>query len=319
MDELGFNKLAAAGLATVLAFLGVRTLAEVVVPESEFEAIYVPDVDLGTAVEEEDADPAFDHPDFIAAMDPARGETVFKKCLSCHNVERGGPNGTGPNMWGVMGRQMGTHPGFAYSAAMSSRAAPWTWEEMNGFLVRPKDWIPGTAMNYIGLRKWEDRAAVMAYLNANTDNPLPLPEPAAVEVDVVEAGLIEPGELPDSEPGPEVLTGSIEEQTTARIVTEPKVDDIPGQPGMGESISVNDGGDSADDVPLDDVLLIEEGVPTDPDNSARVLEDEFQSAGQVEPEDMTPAVEVATDGEESSVNGPLDESQVLDYLNRRGR
>ena len=300
MDELGFNKLAAAVLGTALAFMGVRTLAEFVVPEHDFEAIYVPEVDLGGAVEAVEADPTFNHPDFIAAMDVARGEKVFKKCQSCHNADKGGANGTGPNMWGVMGRQMGTHNGFAYSAAMQSKAAPWTWEEMNGFLIKPQDWLPGTAMNYIGLKKWEDRAAVMAYLNTKTDNPITLPEPMAVEVDVVEAGLIEPGELPTSDPGTSVLNGDVEDRTTMRM-TDPT---------------------RAEEIDTDTVDIVEAIVGDDEDGADEVEREapDSQSAGQVEPEDLTPAVADAIDGEEPEVeDGPMQESDVLEFLNRRPR
>jgi len=187
MDELGFNKISAAILGVALAFLGIRMIAEAVVPEHDFEAVYVPEIVIESSGEVEIPDPTPSDAEFVAAMDITRGEKVFKKCLSCHNAEPGGANGTGPALYGVMGRQMGTHAGFGYSSAMQSKAAPWTWDEMNGFLTKPAVWLSGTNMNYIGLKKWEDRAAVMAYLNAQTNNPLPMPEIVVPEpVEVVE-------------------------------------------------------------------------------------------------------------------------------------
>jgi cytochrome c len=204
MDDLGFNKLAGAVLMTALAFVGIRALADAVVPEHEFEAIYVPDVVIASD-EPVDEGPVItvNSPEFIAAMDATRGARVFKKCQSCHNAEPGGANGTGPALHGVMGRQMGANAGFGYSSAMASKAAPWTWEEMNGFLTKPKEWLPGTNMNYIGLKNWEDRAAVMAYLNApeHTNNPLPMPEaiiPEVEEIEVVEGEVVE-GEIVETE------------------------------------------------------------------------------------------------------------------------
>jgi len=197
MDELGFNKLAGAVLLTALVFIGIRALADVVVPEHDFKAIYVPDVQLASD-EPVDEGPVItvNSPEFIAAMDATRGARVFKKCQSCHNAEPGGAHSTGPALHGVMGRQMAAQAGFGYSTAMATKAAPWTWEEMNGFLAKPKEWLPGTAMNYIGLKNWEDRAAVMAYLNApeHTDNPLPLPEAIVPVVEEVEIVLDENGE-----------------------------------------------------------------------------------------------------------------------------
>ena len=303
MDELGFNKVAGAVLGTLLAFLGVRTIADAVVPEPSFEAVYVPEVDLGGDEGPVEADPGFNHPDFIAAMDASAGEKVWKKCQSCHNAEKGGANGTGPNMWGVMGRQMGTHQGFAYSAAMQGKAAPWTWEEMNGFLVKPKEWLPGTAMNYIGLKKWEDRAAVMAYLNTQTDNPLPLPTPVAPDVEEV----VEVGDLPDSDAGPEVMIGEETEQQQARIEDEPKVEGIPGQEeGDDESFA---------ELPEKDADADEKAVEDD---------DDFQSAGEVTPEDLDDSVRAAIPGEQPSedvevIDGPMEADDVMKFLERNNR
>ena len=317
MDDLGFNKIAAAVLATALGFLGVRTLGHTVVHEPEFTATYVPEVDVGDDDVVDEVVIGWNHPDFIAAMNVAEGEKVFKKCQSCHNAERGGANGTGPNLWGVMGRQMGVHQGFAYSSAMQGRAAPWTWEEMDGFLTKPKEWLPGTAMNYIGLKKYEQRAAVMAYLNANTDNPLPMPEPVLPEADIT-AG-VEPGDLPDSQPVQDVLYGD-GDGTEARIVDEPKDEGIPGQMGGEEALAINDGGEGADDVTMAEALGTD---GDDGDEDAR--EDDFVSAGEVTPEDLDPAVRAAIPGEQPSedvevVDGPMEADDVMKFLDRnRGR
>ena len=315
MDELGFNKIAAAALATFLAFFGIRTLADAVVPEPDFEAVYVPDVviDDGSG-EEAPSDPLHNDPRFIAAMDASAGATVFRKCQSCHNVERGGPNGTGPNMWGVMGRTMGTHQGFAYSAAMRSRAAPWTWEEMNNFLIRPKDWIPGTAMNYIGLRNWEDRAAVMAYLNENTDNPLPIPE-AVEPVEAMaefEALPDELGNRPTSDLRSDVL-GSEDpnDQVPPRMEGGEQVEDIPGEDDATDAEIVAAAGEDLD-----------EDAMREADEAAE--DDGFNSAGEVTAEDLSdPSVREAIVGEQPSedletLDGPRDADEVLDFLRRRG-
>ena len=311
MDELGFNKLAGAVLLTGLAFIGVRTVAEVVVPEHDFEALYVPEVQLETAGAEEEVVITVNSPEFVAALDATRGERVFRKCLSCHNAEPGGPNGTGPNLYAVMGKQMGTHAGFAYSSAMASKAAPWTWEEMNGFLTKPKDWLPGTAMNYIGLRNFEDRAAVMAYLNTRTDSPLPLPEAVAPaeEVEVADERVADAAAQPSEE---------------TRIIDDPQIEGIPGnEAGADTDLLQPDPEDlvaDADDAGADDAGADDAGEGLD------TLGDEqgVDSAGELTIEDANdPGVPDALDPdnmdeqlapEETTIET---EDDVLDFLNRR--
>ena len=104
----------------------------------------------------------------------AEGAKVFKKCAACHSIAEGGSNKIGPGLWGVLGRPAGSVPGYKYSKAMASHGKNWSFEEMNGFLIKPKDWIKGTKMSFTGLKKAEDRAAVILYMNENTNSPLQL-------------------------------------------------------------------------------------------------------------------------------------------------
>lgn len=116
----------------------------------------------------------------LAAADAAKGEQVFKKCTACHTINKGGANGTGPNLWGVMGSAIGKHsPGFAYSPALAGKGGNWDWEAMSQWVKSPRDFAPGTKMTFAGLGKAEDRANLLAYLNAQGDSPLPLPAPQA--------------------------------------------------------------------------------------------------------------------------------------------
>jgi cytochrome c len=117
----------------------------------------------------------------LAGADAAKGEGVFKKCTACHTIAKGGPNGTGPNLWGVMGAPIGKHAaGFAYSPALSGKGGNWDWESMSAWLKSPRDFAPGTKMTFAGLGKAEDRANLLAYMNTQGDSPLPLPAaPAA--------------------------------------------------------------------------------------------------------------------------------------------
>ena len=110
----------------------------------------------------------------FASTSAAEGAKVFKKCAACHSITEGGSNKIGPALWGVLGRPAGTIPDYKYSKAMAAHGKNWSFEEMNGFLIKPKNWIKGTKMSFAGLKKAEDRAAVILYMNENTNNPLPL-------------------------------------------------------------------------------------------------------------------------------------------------
>ena len=179
MDELGFNKIAAAVLATALGYMGIKEIAHAVIhveaPAKPAYALAIPEA--AGAVEEIEL--PFPQAEWIAAMDADRGARVFKKCTSCHNAEEGGNNGTGPNLWNVVGAPASQQAGFGYSSAMKSSGVVWNYEELDSYLERPSKFISGTAMNFVGLKKENDRAAVIEYLRVASSNPVARPEPAA--------------------------------------------------------------------------------------------------------------------------------------------
>ena len=110
----------------------------------------------------------------FASTSVADGAKVFKKCAACHSIAQGGGNKIGPALWGVLGRKAGSISDYKYSKAMAAHGKTWSFDEMNSFLIKPKDWIKGTKMSFAGLKNAKDRAAVILYMNENTDNPLPL-------------------------------------------------------------------------------------------------------------------------------------------------
>ena len=110
----------------------------------------------------------------FASVSAAEGAKVFKKCAACHSINEGGSNKIGPALWGVLGRSVGSVPDYKYSKAMAAYGKNWSFEEMNGFLLKPKEWIKGTKMSFAGLKNAKDRAAVILYMNENSSNPLPL-------------------------------------------------------------------------------------------------------------------------------------------------
>ena len=110
----------------------------------------------------------------FASTSAADGAKIFKKCAACHSIVQGGANKIGPALWSVLGRKAGSVSGYKYSKAMLAHGKPWSFEEMDGFLTKPKDWIKGTKMSFVGLKNAKDRAAVILYMNGESDNPLPL-------------------------------------------------------------------------------------------------------------------------------------------------
>ena len=113
---------------------------------------------------------------YLASADPAKGAEVFKKCAACHVSAKGGANGLGPNLWNVVGEEIGKGAGgFAFSDALAGKGGAWAWASLNEWLTSPKKYAPGTKMTFAGLSKPEDRANVIAYLNQQSDSPKPLP------------------------------------------------------------------------------------------------------------------------------------------------
>ena len=101
------------------------------------------------------------------AGDPAAGEKVFKKCAACHTLSPDGKAKLGPDLYGVIGRTTGTAEGFDYSDVMVKAGEDghvWTEEELSTFLESPKKMFPGTKMTFVGLKKPEERADVIAYI-----------------------------------------------------------------------------------------------------------------------------------------------------------
>ena len=112
----------------------------------------------------------------LAAADLAAGEKVAKKCKACHSFDEGGPNKVGPNLWDVVAKPIAGNDGYKYSDALASRSGEaWTYEALDGYLENPKGWAPGTKMSFAGVKKPEQRAALIAYLRSLSGSPAPLP------------------------------------------------------------------------------------------------------------------------------------------------
>lgn len=230
MDSFELNKIIGAVLGTLLFVMGVGFLAA---------AIYQPIEDRGpgfTLPEPEGAaeEGGATEPEaaitpigvLLANADPVQGADDARKCAGCHNFDEGGPNGTGPNLWGVVGRPIASHEGFSYSPEMVAHAQEvpnWTYEELNIFLTAPKADVPGTKMGFAGVKDDAERANIVAYLSTLSSSPVPFPPPEAApaegEAPTAEAAPAE-GEAAPAEAAPAAETPSTETNTAPQPAAE---------------------------------------------------------------------------------------------------
>ena len=180
MDSFEINKILGALLFTCLCLLSLNIAAEAVFHPAKpakpgFEVAVQEKAAAGAAA----AVPDEPIEKLLASADISKGEASAKKCAACHTFGKGEPNRVGPNLYGVVGRERGSHAGFNYSAGMKGKPGKWTIEELNAFLQNPKGFVPGTSMGFAGLPRGTERADVIAYLNSKSDSPAPLPKAAA--------------------------------------------------------------------------------------------------------------------------------------------
>ena len=181
MDSFEINKIIASILLVALLIIGISKISNIIFKVDKLDTsaykVELPD-DGPKQISEDNTMKADDKVDISALMalgDIAHGEKVFKKCSACHSIEAGGGNKIGPALYNVVGRKIAAVEDYKYSKALVEYKKNWSFEELNGFLIKPQKWIKGTKMAYAGLRKEKDRASVILYLNKYSDNPLPLP------------------------------------------------------------------------------------------------------------------------------------------------
>jgi len=179
MDSFELNKIIAAILMVALLIIGIGKISNVIFhvekPKIPGYAVVVEKAVSTSSVSGEVVKVEVDIAALMAMGDITSGEKIFKKCAACHSIIKGGKNNIGPALYNVVGRKIGAVEDYKYSKALTSYGKEWTFEELNGYLIKPAKWIKGTKMAFAGLRKETDRASVIKYLNQNSDNPLPLP------------------------------------------------------------------------------------------------------------------------------------------------
>ena len=173
------NKIIASIILAVILVLGINKITDIIfyVEKPEKSAYQVASVSTTTTTETTSASSSSGSGEIMALLASASvadGEKVFKKCAACHSIAKGGGNKIGPALWGVLDRQAGSVSDYKYSKEMATHGKTWSFEEMNSFLIKPRDWIKGTKMSFAGLKSKNDRVAVILYMNEKTDSPLPL-------------------------------------------------------------------------------------------------------------------------------------------------
>ena len=185
MDSFEWNKIFMAVLGSVLILLFVREISAMVYhvdsPKTPAYTVAVLEDASGPKVEK----PKVDFAALIVEANVAKGKNAAEACIGCHTFEQGAPNGSGPNLWDIVGKPVASVAGFGgYSSGAGSLAATggvWDYEKLNNFLLAPKKYAPRTSMAYSGIKRDKKRADVIAYLRSLSDNPVPLPVPATAE------------------------------------------------------------------------------------------------------------------------------------------
>ena len=181
-SSLEVNKTLAAILTAGIVASASGVISRIVyqphMPEEAAYPIEVAEADAGAA---DDAAPTVSLAALLVDASVEEGQTQARKCTACHSFEQGGPNQIGPNLWGVLGRDIASVEGFVYSDALASQEGAWDYERLDAFVHDPRGWAPGTKMAFAGIGDSEDRAHVILYLRSLSDSPPPLPEVPAEE------------------------------------------------------------------------------------------------------------------------------------------
>lgn len=174
------NKILVSIVFAIILILGINKIADSIffVEKPEQSAYQVANVTTASTTTSSEGSSEMSEAGNVmilfASTSAADGEKVFKKCAACHSITKGGANKIGPALWGILGRKAGSLTDYKYSKAMAAFGKQWSFKQMNGFLTKPKEWVKGTKMSYAGLKNAKDRAALILYMNENTDNPLPI-------------------------------------------------------------------------------------------------------------------------------------------------
>jgi len=179
MDTFELNKIAGAVLGSALFLMVINEVGNLLVHPHRLDknVIGIEAADESApAAAAGPAEPAVPLPVLLAKADPAQGEKAAKKCATCHTFDQGGANKIGPNLHGVIGRDIASVPGFGYSGALSEKPGEWSYDALSHFIENPKGFAAGTKMAFAGIKKGQERADLLAYIAKQQGAELPKPQ-----------------------------------------------------------------------------------------------------------------------------------------------
>ena len=181
MDSFEWNKIFGAVLGTGLFVFALKIIgAGLFASEPPAKPGYLIAVAETTAAgaAAAPAEPEVSLGTLMATADKAKGEDDAKACAACHEFTKGGTTKVGPDLYGIVGRGIGTVPGFAYTDGFKTMAGKdWDYDSLNEWLKKPSGFIKGTKMTFSGISNPHTRADVLAYLGSLSDSPVPFPAP----------------------------------------------------------------------------------------------------------------------------------------------
>ena len=179
METTNANKIALAVLGALLGTMALGVFSSAVfAPEKAAKPGYALAGGEATAAPAAAAPaaPEVPQPALLAKPDAAKGQTDVKVCEACHNFDKGGGAKVGPPLWGVVGRPIASVAGFSYSDALKAVGGDWTYEKLNQWITKPSAMAAGTKMAFPGEAEATKRADILAFLQKQSDNPVPFPK-----------------------------------------------------------------------------------------------------------------------------------------------
>lgn len=208
MGDLFWNKVAGVVIGGILVVILIMEFGHILVPSHAAEELtpentaYPVDwaaLNSGAgAAEEEVEEGPTDYGLVLAAANIDAGARAFRRCQSCHTIEAGGANGTGPNLYDIVNRDIASVAGARYSNTLSEMDGTWTYEALDGFLENPRGYANGTNMSFAGLRNDEERFNLIAYLRDQAPSPAALPAPLAAAEEAVEEMMEDAADAADA-------------------------------------------------------------------------------------------------------------------------